>query len=168
MGAPGLIAEFLVRERADKLRNVLTVMGCDFRAYWLGTFIADYLLMLIPTLSFYIMWPAASMPDFYSSKGGLCFFLLLLFNAHLIAFSYFFSFIFASPKSSISLMPIIILLLVISPLVVILILIEIVITVGTTISQSVVAGVMLWGIMVSSKRLFLSFTILMPRLSAVS
>ena len=27
LGAPGLLAEFLVRERIDKLRNVLTVMG---------------------------------------------------------------------------------------------------------------------------------------------
>ena len=48
VGAPGLLAEFLVRERQDKLRNLLTVMGCDFRAYWLGTFIADFLLMLTP------------------------------------------------------------------------------------------------------------------------
>ena len=48
LGAPGLIAEFIVRERNDKLRNVLTVMGCDFRAYWVGTFIADFLLLSIP------------------------------------------------------------------------------------------------------------------------
>ena len=37
LAVPGLIAEFLVRERAEKLRNLLTVMGCSFRAYWLGT-----------------------------------------------------------------------------------------------------------------------------------
>jgi hypothetical protein len=29
LGAPGLIAEFIVCERNDKLRNVLNVMGCD-------------------------------------------------------------------------------------------------------------------------------------------
>jgi ATP-binding cassette, subfamily A (ABC1), member 3 len=31
LGAAGLIAEFIVRERTNKLRNVLTVMGCDFK-----------------------------------------------------------------------------------------------------------------------------------------
>jgi hypothetical protein len=78
LGAPGLIAEFLVRERSDKLRNVLTVMGCDFRAYWIGTFIADYCIMLIPTVALWIMWPAAAMPDFYASDGGKFALLLLL------------------------------------------------------------------------------------------
>eukprot|EP01035_Chromulina_nebulosa_P017263 gene17263-22795_t len=33
LGIPGLLAEFIVKERANKLRNVLTVMGCDFKAY---------------------------------------------------------------------------------------------------------------------------------------
>ena len=46
-GVPGLIAEFQVRERADRLRNVLTVAGCDFQAYWLGSFLSDYVLMSV-------------------------------------------------------------------------------------------------------------------------
>jgi ATP-binding cassette subfamily A (ABC1) protein 3 len=147
LGAPGLIAEFLVRERNDKLRNVLTVMGCDFKAYWIGTFIADYIIMFVPTVCLWIMWPAANMPDFYASQGGLCFFLLLLFNFQLIAFSYFFSFVFASPKSCITLMPIIILVLVLLPNVVILILIEIAQAFGTSISGEVIGGTLLWGLM---------------------
>eukprot|EP01034_Spumella_vulgaris_P029408 gene29408-36460_t len=48
LGAPGLLAEFIVRERADKLRNVLTVMGCSFNAYWIGTFMADFIIMSVP------------------------------------------------------------------------------------------------------------------------
>jgi ABC-type multidrug transport system ATPase subunit len=150
LGIPGLIAEFLVRERADKLRNVLTVMGCDFRAYWLGSFIADYLILCIPTVSFYIMWAAADMSDFLEGKHGLCFFLLLLFNAHLIAFSYFFSFVFSAPKSCISLMPIIVIILMITPMIALLIMIEISITVGTHISQGLIAGIQLWGIMLTT------------------
>ena len=39
LGIPGLFAEFIVREREDRLRTVLTVMGCDYRAYWLGSFL---------------------------------------------------------------------------------------------------------------------------------
>jgi ABC-type multidrug transport system ATPase subunit len=146
-GAPGLLAEFIVRERNDKLRNVLTVMGCDFRAYWIGTFLADYLIMFIPTVCLWIMWPAANMPDFYSSDNGLCFWLLLIFNVQLIAFSYFFSFVFSSPKSCITLMPIIILVLILTPNVIILILIEIAQAFGTSISSEVVGGSLLWGLM---------------------
>lgn len=137
LGAPGLLAEFIVRERADKLRNVLTVMGCDFKAYWIGTFLADYVIMFIPTFILWISWPAAVMEDFYQGKGGLCFFLLLLFNIQMIAFSYFFSFVFTSPKSCISLMPIIIIVLVLTPNIVLLIMIEIVQACGGGISTEV-------------------------------
>jgi ATP-binding cassette subfamily A (ABC1) protein 3 len=148
LGAPGLLAEFLVRERNDKLRNVLTVMGCDFRAYWIGTFLADYIIMSIPTVCLWIMWPAADMPDFFASKGGLCFFLMIIFNFQLVAFSYFFSFVFSSPKSCISLMPIIIIALVITPNVIILILIELATAFGTHIGADVISGVLLWGVMI--------------------
>mmetsp|Transcript_26129 Transcript_26129/g.35915 ORF Transcript_26129/g.35915 Transcript_26129/m.35915 type:complete len:1375 (+) Transcript_26129:1-4125(+) len=150
LGAPGLIAEFIVRERNDKLRNVLTVMGCDFRAYWLGTFMADYLLMLIPTIIMWITWGAANMTDFSQGMNGLNFFIFLLFNVHLVAFSYFFSYIFATPKSCISLMPVIIIILGITPNIVLLIMIEIVQALGTTIAQNVQGGILLWGIMMLS------------------
>lgn len=152
LGAPGLIAEFLVRERSDKLRTVLTVMGCKFSAYWVGTFLADFLIMSIPTVVIYITWFAAGMSDFIhgDKSPGLCFFLMILFNIQMIAFSYFFSGVFSVPKSCISLMPIIVLLLIISPMVVLLIIIEIAITAGTTISTDVIAGVQLWGIMLTT------------------
>jgi hypothetical protein len=32
-----LIVEHVVSERISSLRNVLTVMGCDVKSYWLGT-----------------------------------------------------------------------------------------------------------------------------------
>ena len=150
LGAPGLIAEFIVRERNDKLRNVLTVMGCDFRAYWIGTFLADYLIMLIPTVVMWITWPAAAMPDFYDGKDGLNFFLVLLFNVQLIAFSYFFSFIFSSPKSCISLMPIVIIVLILLPNVVLLLFTMIAKAVGTKISSSVLGGILIWGTMITT------------------
>lgn len=147
LGAPGLIAEFIVKERTDKLRNVLTVMGCDFRAYWIGTFIADYILLLIPTVVFYITWFSAAMKDFYAGEAGLGFLLLLLFNFQLIAFSYFFSFVFTSSKSCISLMPIVIITLLLTPNIILLIMIEIVQALGGGISSQVQGGILLWGTM---------------------
>ena len=150
LGAPGLIAEFIVKERNDKLRNVLTVMGCDFRAYWIGTFLADYIIMSVPMVVIWITWGAAGMSDFYAGKNGLNFFIFMLFNFQLIAFSYFFSFIFSSPKSCISLMPIVIIMLIITPNIVLLIVINIAIAAGQGISQGVQGGILLWGIMMLS------------------
>jgi ATP-binding cassette subfamily A (ABC1) protein 3 len=144
IGAPGLIAEFIVRERNDKLRNVLTVMGCDFRAYWLGTLLADYIILLIPTIVLWITWGAASMNDFYTSYGKLTFLFTLVFNLQLIAFSYFFSFIFTSPKSCISLMPILVLVLFITPNIIISILILLARAFGTSISDGTEGSIFLW------------------------
>jgi ATP-binding cassette subfamily A (ABC1) protein 3 len=150
LGAPGLIAEFIVRERNDKLRNVLTVMGCDFRAYWIGTFLADYIIMCVPMVVLWITWFASGMSDYYAGTNGLNFFVFLLFNVHLISFSYFFSFIFTSPKSCIALMPIVIIMLIMTPNIVLLIVINIAIAAGQSISQGVQGGILLWGIMMLS------------------
>lgn len=54
LAIPGLIAEFIVRERETRLRNVLSISGCGIEAYWLGTFIADYIMLLVPTLIIFL------------------------------------------------------------------------------------------------------------------
>ncbi len=63
-----LIAEFIVRERNDKLRNVLTDMGCDFRAYWTGTFLVDYPIMPIPMIVRVVFLSVAAL---HRGAGGL-------------------------------------------------------------------------------------------------
>lgn len=138
LGAPGLIAEFIVKERSDKLRNVLTVMGCDTKAYWTGSFIADFILMLIPTVIMWITWGAADIHSFYSNKNGLCFFLILLFNWQIVAFSYFFSYVFSSPKACISFMPMLVILLLLAPSLLLLIAVQIAFVAGSNISSGLV------------------------------
>eukprot|EP01031_Cornospumella_fuschlensis_P030350 gene30350-36672_t len=150
LGVPGLVAEFLVKERSDKLRNVLTVMGCDFKAYWIGTFVADFVLLLVPTIVLWVCWGAANMPHFYASHHGLCFFLTLLFNAYLISFSYLASYMFSSSKACISFMPVFILLLLILPNIALLICIQITKAAGQSISDPMQAGILLWGMLVLS------------------
>jgi ATP-binding cassette subfamily A (ABC1) protein 3 len=150
IGVPGLIAEFIVRERSDRLRNVLTVMGCSNIAYWMGSFIADFILLLLPSAVMWISWGGADMGHFYSNKAGLCFFLSLLFNWQLISFSYFFSFVFTSPKACISFMPMLVILLLILPNVILLIVIQIANVAGTSLTTGVTAGVLLWGTMILS------------------
>ena len=119
LAVPGSLAEFIVKEKVDKLRNVLTVMGCTFEAYWLGSFIADYFLLSITTVIMFVTWFAASMDNFYEIYYGLSFVFVLLFNAYLIAFSYLCTIIFKTPKSCIIFLPLFILFLLILPNIVI-------------------------------------------------
>jgi len=152
LGIPGLFAEFIVREREDRLRTVLTVMGCDFKAYWLGTFIADFILMIIPILTIWVSWIGADMTDFTEGLGGVAFFVIICFNIQLIAFSYVCTVIFTSPKSAIAFMPMFIVMLMLAPLT-FLILFYMVFKQGLHLwnpSSDFFAGVLLWGIMLSS------------------
>jgi ABC-type multidrug transport system ATPase subunit len=149
---PGLLAEFIVKERNDKLRNVLTVMGCDYRAYWLGTFIADFILMTVPLVVTWTSWRAGGMTDFYSKQRGLCFFISLLFTGQVIAFSYLFSFVFENPKSCIAIMPIVVILLILAPVIMLLIVV-LIFTVGAklfSVSQPTQVGIYLWGTMITT------------------
>lgn len=115
LGIPGLLAEFIVRERNDKLRNVLNVMGCEVRAYWFGNLIADFTLLLVPSAVIWISWFVADTPAYYSSVNGLNFFVCLLFNVQIVSFSYLCSNLFLNPKSCVSFMPSFLILLAIAP-----------------------------------------------------
>ncbi len=151
-GAPGLIAEFLVRERVDKLRNVLTVMGCDFRAYWLGTLLADFILMSIPMCVLFITWFVTPLEEFFTRKSGLSFCLIFFFHIYLIAFSYIFSYSFLSPKSCVAILPLIVIVLLILPVIVMLLVILIFDT-GLhlfRLSGEAQIGILLWGLMLFS------------------
>jgi hypothetical protein len=181
LGAPGLIAEFLVRERVDKLRNVLTVMGypflplfsallnlhislshtrslplvfvsCDFKAYWIGTLLADLILLTIPMCVLFLTWFGTPMEEFFTRKGGLCFFLLLVFQVYLVAFSYIFSYSFLSPKSCVAILPIIVIILLILPNIILLLLV-LIFDIGLnlfSLGGDVTLGILLWGTMLFS------------------
>jgi hypothetical protein len=158
-GVPGLIAEFQVRERADRLRNVLTVAGCDFRAYWLGSFLSDYVLLSVVLIGTWISWGAGEMKPFISewdeddnnpqsSSPGLAFFLLMVFMAQIISFSYSFSFLFTSPAACMAFMPMLVLLSILIPT--ILIIIVAIIIEQITGHFSTNGGPQLWGTMIVS------------------
>lgn len=152
LGAPGLLAEFIVKERVNKLRNVLTVMGCSFEAYWIGTLIADYLLMSVPMVIIFISWAFGGMSDFYSGKDGLVFFLMILFTFQLVCFSYISTYMFTSPKACIAFMPLFVIVLIIFPSIMTM-LIFMIFSVGFhlfTLSAGEQAGIILWGLMILS------------------
>jgi hypothetical protein len=131
-----MIAEFIVRERNDKLRNLLNIMGCSYSAYWVGSFIADYLLMSVTLGVMFISWGAADMPHFYSSRDGLNFFVWMLFVFELICFAYASSFMFKSPKSCIWTMPVFVIITLISPNIILLIGIQIAKAAGASVNET--------------------------------
>ena len=67
---PGFIAEILVKERECKLRNLLTVMGVDARAYWLGHFSADMLVWLFPAIGTWITINVLHLDAWTNNKVG--------------------------------------------------------------------------------------------------
>jgi hypothetical protein len=118
LGIPGILAEFVVRERNDKLKNVLNVMGCNTAAYWIGTWIADVILLSIPALGIILTWFILQTKNYYEGNDGMAglnFFILFLFNLQITAFAYFMSFIFVTPKSCVTLMPMVLLGLIVFP-----------------------------------------------------
>ena len=50
----GIYIESAVYEREYKLRYLLNAMGLSRYAYWLGNFLVDFLLFLMPATSFCI------------------------------------------------------------------------------------------------------------------
>jgi ATP-binding cassette subfamily A (ABC1) protein 3 len=148
--APGWIGTFVVYERKEKLKNQLFVMGCDLRAYWLGTFIADYLILTVPMFITWITWFSALMSDFYEGTHAASFFFYMLFNAHMIVFSYTFAFFFRKPRSNVLFMPIIVIILFLLPIVIYLILVEFSLSFDKTMTDGTQATILLWGIMLTS------------------
>ena len=61
---PGLLAEPIVEERARRLRNLLTVTGTEFRAYWVGTFAGDFSLLMFICFFMWIVLAALPEDDF--------------------------------------------------------------------------------------------------------
>ena len=83
----------------SRLRNVLTVMGCDAGSYWLGTFLGDFALFSVTAVALWVTMPAAvrSQEDDLGDLdqwewGHALFYFVPLFGLHICAFSYAASF----------------------------------------------------------------------------
>ena len=87
-----------------------------------------------------------------AGSGGISFFILLVFNLYIIAFSYFFSLIFEEPSYCISIMPIVVISLAMAPVIIILVLAQIMNAVNPNgqLASNVTFGILVWGLMVFS------------------
>jgi ATP-binding cassette subfamily A (ABC1) protein 3 len=108
-----LICEAIVDERAKKLRNVLTVMGCDVRSYWLGSLAGDFTLVMATNLAAFIVMLVISQlgdpgDDWKDDEplepfvvGAKVLWLFIASAFQLCGFSYIVSFMFNSSGSAI-------------------------------------------------------------------
>lgn len=123
-----LIAEGVVFERTSKLRNVLTIIGLDPRAYWIGAFAGDFTLLLISSVLLYVAAlisayappPVEVYRDDYlvpMIEGGKFLWLLLISTAQIICFCFMLSSFFSTPKLAIATMPFFSIVLVFLPVI---------------------------------------------------
>ena len=112
---PGLLAEPIVCERVSRQRNLLTVSGCDFRAYWIGTFASDFAVMLFLSATAWIAMAASGPPGARFYSDGRIFYVMPCFSVHLTALSYAGSNIFSSGALCIAGFPMICLGLIVLP-----------------------------------------------------
>ena len=156
IGAPGLIAEYLVREKESRLRNLLTVCGTDFRAYHIGNLIGDATLLAVPLVAVYVSWAAAGMSGFITSPSNAAggFFVFFIFLFELVGFSYLASSMFTSPRAAASFMPLVVLGLLMLPLICVMLGVYVFVTllhvVDAPISASDLIGSLLWGVSLCS------------------
>ena len=115
---PGFFAEMLVMEREKRIRNLMTIVGLNPLAYWVGQACADAIFWLIPMLVSFLIIPimdsSNAVLDEWTKPGFYC--SSILFGLELQAFSYFYSFGFQTSGSATAASPIVILALIISPL----------------------------------------------------
>jgi ABC-2 family transporter protein len=89
-----------VTDRETKLRSILHLNGSGILSYWLGMFICDLLLFLLPTFMFLILVKAIKIDSFGNEIGGL-FLLLFGFGLSLIPLTYLIQFLFQNVTQAI-------------------------------------------------------------------
>jgi len=125
-----LIAEAVVLESTSNIRNVITVAGCEVRAYWLGTLAGDMALLAIVAVLIYIIGVACAFSPTpvgddaseagsleHVVAGGKLLWLILLASAHIVSFCYFTSFSFGSARVAVATLPMICIVLVLLPVI---------------------------------------------------
>ena len=96
---PGIVGDFIVKERLDKLRSLLTVQGCTKYAYWVGTLLGDMALLSVALIFILLTWYIFKMTVFQNWGYWI---MILSYFFQLVCFSYFWSFLFTSTKNSLT------------------------------------------------------------------
>ena len=89
----GLFIVGLVYDREQKLRYLMNFAGLQSLPYFIGNFLADFILFLFPTIAFIILLFAMNIEAF-SGYEPTIFLIILCFGVGLIGMTYFVSYLF--------------------------------------------------------------------------
>lgn len=82
-----------VSDREFKLRYLINFMGMRSYSYFIGNFLTDIILFMVPTIGFiFLLFPMKI--EVFSDNWGTIFFLMSTFGVALITLSYVVSFLF--------------------------------------------------------------------------
>lgn len=86
-------------DREFKLRYLMNFVGIKSLAYYIGNFITDFILFLIPTLAFIILLFPMKVESF-SQNWGVILAIMTCFGASLISLTYAVGFMFSSSNTA--------------------------------------------------------------------
>lgn len=90
-----------VTDRQNKLRHLLNFIGLKPLAYYIGSYLADIILFIIPTLGFMILlYPLGVKYFFMNFAWAKLIVVFGTFGLSMIALTYLLSFMFANPNTA--------------------------------------------------------------------
>lgn len=94
-----LLVKTPVKDREDKLRYLLNFAGITPVSYYLGLFIADVILFIVPMCLIILLAVIFQLESFVKSAGSLLL-ALIVFGQAYVNFNYFISFLFSKTESA--------------------------------------------------------------------
>lgn len=98
----GSLALFVVHERITKAKHIQFVSGVNYAVFWVGHFLFDFGIAVLPGLGILIVFAAFNVPAFQGANLGIVFLLWMLFAFAAIPVVYVLSFLFATSASAYS------------------------------------------------------------------
>jgi len=98
----GSLALFIVHERITKAKHIQFVSGVNYLIFWLGHFLFDFAISMLPGIGILIVFAAFNVPAFQGANLGIVFLLWTLFAFAAIPMVYVLSFLFATSASAYS------------------------------------------------------------------
>ncbi|CAN0460759.1 unnamed protein product, partial [Ectocarpus sp. 12 AP-2014] len=94
---PAAWMAYIVREKETKCKHQQVVSGVGLEAYWLSSFLWDYVSLVPPVAFTLIVLAAADVTALISGENGVATFLLfLLFGFSMPCYTYLWSFLFTN------------------------------------------------------------------------
>jgi ATP-binding cassette subfamily A (ABC1) protein 3 len=97
---PSAIAVFVVQERETKAKHIQMISGVSIEAYWLSSYLWDFVSCLIPTLIGAFIVLGFGNENFVGENFGSVFLTMFMYALSVVPFTYVLSFLFKSHSTA--------------------------------------------------------------------